>query len=102
MSRSYRYSANNCAKLYEFIRLVLGPDVPDYMIARKWNMDGKNFSVFKYGQGAVPNIYRLTQLAKVLGVNKHLVFDVACGTPPRKVFNVIKHKGRAKLNKLFI
>ncbi|MFH1231088.1 MAG: hypothetical protein V1709_06275 [Planctomycetota bacterium] len=76
--------------LYKFIRLVLGPDISDSHIAGQWRMDIKNFHEFKTGVYPVPRLGKLEEFALVLGVNKHLVFQVASGTPAQKVFNLIK------------
>jgi PAS domain S-box-containing protein len=53
-------------------------------------MNVKNFHEFKTGVYPVPRLSKLEELALVLGVNKHLVFQVASGTPAQKVFNLIK------------
>jgi len=48
----------------------------------------------------VPRLERLEELAGVLGVNRHLVFEVAGGAPAKKVFDLIRKndlKGRIKL-----
>ena len=76
--------------LYRFIRLILGPDIKDADITRQWGMDSKNFSEFKNGKTPVPRLERLEQLARVLKVNKHLVFQVAGGASADKVFNLIR------------
>lgn len=76
--------------LYKFIRLVLGTDIPDSHIAERWDMDVKNFHEFKTGVYPVPRLSKLEELAKVLGVNKHLVFQAAGGTSAHKVFDLIK------------
>jgi hypothetical protein len=63
-------------------------------------MDQKNFSQFKNGITPVPRLERLIELARLLGVNKHLVFEVASGTPADKVFRLIKNNnlpGQTKL-----
>ncbi|MFH0888368.1 MAG: PAS domain S-box protein [Planctomycetota bacterium] len=86
--------------LYKFIRLVLGPDIPDSHIAERWDMDVKNFHEFKTGVYPVPRLSKLEELAKVLGVNKHLVFQAASGTSAQKVFDLIKRNdlsGQIKL-----
>lgn len=86
--------------LYKFMRLVLGPDIPDCHIAERWDMDVKNFHEFRYGVYPVPRLSKLEELAKVLGVNKHLVFQVAGGASAQKVFNLIKKNdlsGQVKL-----
>lgn len=80
----------NSINLYRFIRLILGPDIADRQIARRWHLDGKNFSEFKAGRLPIPRLTRLEDLALILGVNKHLVFQVAGGTSARKVFDLIK------------
>ncbi|MEK7448874.1 MAG: hypothetical protein AAB019_05250, partial [Planctomycetota bacterium] len=71
--------------LYRFIRLILGPDVRDSEIARRWKMDIKNFHQFSVGRYPVPRLERLEQLAKMLKINKHLVFEVAGGASAQKV-----------------
>lgn len=87
--------------LYRFIRLILrsrigvplqagGPDVSDTEISSWWRMDQKNFSQFKNGKSPVPRLEKLEKLAQVIGVNKHLVFQVAGGASADKVFNLIK------------
>ncbi|MBI5778550.1 MAG: PAS domain S-box protein [Planctomycetes bacterium] len=76
--------------LYKFIRLVLGPDISSRQIAQRWKMDEKNFHEFRIGKYPVPRIGKLDELASVLGVDKHLVFQVASGTPAQKVFSLIK------------
>ena len=76
--------------LYRFIRLVLGPGVRDAELARRWRTYSKNVHEFKTGRYPVPHIERLEQLARVLKVNKHIVFNVACGTSADKVFKLIK------------
>ena len=73
-----------------FIRLILGPDISNRQIAQRWKMDENNFSEFKIGKYPVPRLERLESLAKILGVNKHLVFEVALGASVDKVFNLIK------------
>lgn len=76
--------------LYKFIRLVIGSDIPDRQIAQRWGIDPKNFHEFKTGKYPVPRLSKLEGLALVLGINKHLVFQVAGGAPAPKVFNLIK------------
>ena len=76
--------------LYIFICLIFGPDIRDNEIARRWKMDTKNFSEFKKGRYPVPRLKRLEQLARMLGVKKHLVFEVAVGTSAKRVFGLIK------------
>ncbi len=102
---------SQAVNLYKFIRLILGPDITDADIARRWKMDSKNFSEFKFGRYPVPRLERLEQLARVLGINKHLVFHVAGGATAEsrskrggasavKVFNLIRKndlRGQIKL-----
>jgi len=76
--------------LYKFIKLILGEDIPDYQIAARWKMDIKNFHEFKVGKYPVPRLEKLEQLASVLGINKHLVFQVGGGTSAQKVFDLIR------------
>ena len=76
--------------LYKFIRLILGPDISNRQISRLWKMDEKNFHEFRTGKYPVPHISRLETLASALGISKHLVFQVASGTPARKVCDLIK------------
>ena len=40
----------NSLNLYKLIRLVLGQKIPDRQIARRWEMDEKNFHEFKEGK----------------------------------------------------
>jgi len=86
--------------LYIFIRLILGSDISNRQIAHRWKMDEKNLHEFMDGRYPVPSLKRLEQLARVLGVNKHLVFEVAGGASAKKVFNLIRKKdlsGQVKL-----
>jgi PAS domain S-box-containing protein len=86
--------------LYIFIRLILGNDITDKRIAMRWKMDGKNFHEFKTGVYPVPRLEKLEELANVLGINKHLVFQVAGGTSPEKVYDLIAKndlRGQVKL-----
>ena len=76
--------------LYRFIRLVLGPDISSRQIARRWKMDEKNFYEFRVGRYPVPRLERLEKLARMLGLNKYLVFQVAGGASADKVYNLIK------------
>jgi len=84
------YPHPRAVNLYEFIRLILGDDISNREIARRWKMDEKNFHEFRVGRYPVPRIEKLVALASVLGVDKHLVFEVACGASARKVFNLIR------------
>jgi PAS domain S-box-containing protein len=85
------------SNLYQFIRLILGATVPDRWIARRWDMDVKNFHDFKVGKHPVPRVERLSSLAKILRVSDHFVYEVAKGTPSQRVYHMIKKlhlKGR--------
>jgi hypothetical protein len=82
------------ANLYKFIRLVLGSEISDRAIATRWRMDEKNFHQLKIGEYPVPPLRRLISLAHLLGINKHLVIEVALGTPAAKVFKLIKTNNR--------
>lgn len=76
--------------LYKFIRLILGNAITDSWIAQKWGFDPKNYHDFKTGRYPVPRLVKLEKLATILDINRHLVFQVATGTPARKVFNLLK------------
>jgi PAS domain S-box-containing protein len=76
--------------LHKFIRLILGPDIADRHITRRWGIDGKNFHEFKTGKYPVPRLAKLEKLSSIMGVNKHLVFQVASGTPAHKVYKLIR------------
>ena len=65
----YSNSSDQCRNLYRFIRLVLGEQVSDREIARRWEMDEKNLRQLKGGVHVVPKLSRLKSLADVLGVN---------------------------------
>lgn len=78
------------SNLYYFIRLILGENITDGAIAKKWNMDIKNFSDFKSGKYPVPRVERLVSLGKILNVDNHLVFEVAKGAPAQRVYHLIK------------
>lgn len=77
------------SNLYRFIRLVLGESVTDCSIAHQWDMDIKNFSDFKFGKYPVPRVERLVQLADILKVDNHLVFEVAKGVPAQRIYHLI-------------
>lgn len=80
------------SNLYKFIRLVMGEDVPDRIIALKWRMDDKNFYDFRVGRYPTPSLARLITLAKVLGIPEQLVFEVASGTHAQKVYDFIQNR----------
>jgi hypothetical protein len=101
MSKMKRPLQKRSIDLYKFIRLILGNDVPDCHIARKWKMNDKNFHEFKTGVYPVPKIERLISLARVLRVNEHVVFAVAAGMPPQRAYNIVETKkllGKCKLS----
>ena len=86
--------------LYRFIRLMLGEDISDRQIARKWKMDEKNFHEFKEGKYPVPRLSKLSELADVLGLNRYILCQVAEGIPARKIYRLIEtndHNGMIKL-----
>ena len=85
-----QYAFPKSVNLYKFIRLILGDKISNREIAHRWGIDEKNFYEFKVGRTPVPRLERLTALARVLGVNKHLVFEVAGGASAQKVFNLIR------------
>jgi transcriptional regulator with XRE-family HTH domain len=69
----YRKPSDQCKNLYRFIRLILGEDISDREIARRWGMDEKNLRELKKGLRVVPKLSRLESLAQVLGVRKYYV-----------------------------
>lgn len=85
----YRDSSDQCRNLYRFIRLVLGEEVSDREIARRWGMDEKNLRELKRGLHVVPKLSRLEDLADVLGVHKYYVLEAASGVPAEKVYKVL-------------
>lgn len=99
-NRTYKGHFPKSINLYKFIRLILGSDISDRAIATRWHMDQKNFHEFKTGKYPVPRLEKLEQLAVVLGINKHMVFQVASGTPAQKVSSLVKKNdlpGQTKL-----
>lgn len=86
--------------LYGFIRLVLGNDIADRQIAQRWDIDEKNFHEFKTGHLPIPRLAKLEDLSSILGVNKHMVFQVASGTSARKVFHLIRKNDLAGQTRL--
>ncbi|HLD35814.1 MAG TPA: PAS domain S-box protein [Planctomycetota bacterium] len=90
----------NSLNLYKLIRLVLGQKIPDRQIARRWEMDEKNFHEFKEGKYPVPRLSKLGQLADVLGINKSILCQAADGVPAQKIYQLLKtdnHDGMIKL-----
>lgn len=100
MSKRTAAKPQQLSNLYRFIRLVVDDSIPDSAIALQWNMNNKNFSEFKYGRYPVPRFERLVSLAKVLGVDDHLVYEVAKGKPAEQIYKLIATPaGRKKLIK---
>ena len=85
-----QYAFPKSVNLYKFIRLILGDKISNREIAHRWGIDEKNFYEFKVGRTPVPRLERLEQLARVLGINKHFVFEAALGASAVKVFKLIK------------
>jgi hypothetical protein len=100
MSKRTAAKPQQLSNLYRFVRLVLGRNVSDSAIAKKWKMDGKNFSDFKHAKYPMVRINRLVTLAQLLGVDDHLVYEVAKGNPAERMYRIITtESGRAKLIK---
>ena len=78
------------SNLYQFIRLIVGNKIADRRIARRWEMDSKNFYDFKVGRYPLPRVERLLSLAKLLKLDDHIVFEVARGTPAQRVYHMVK------------
>ncbi len=87
----YRDPSDQCRNLYRFIRLVLGEEVSDREIARRWGMDDKNLRELKNGLRVVPKLARLEALAGALGVHKYYVLEVASGVPADKVYGILRN-----------
>lgn len=76
--------------LYDFARAILGKDVSDNEIARRWGIDPRVFNDLKHGRIAVPRIERLRDLAEVLGVNEHFVYAAAAGVLTAKLMVLVR------------
>lgn len=100
MSKRTAAQPQQLSNLYRFIRLIMGDVIPDHAIARKWNMDGKNFSDFKHNKYPAPRVDRLVTLAKILDVDDHLVYEVAKGTPAERVCHLIKNLRLKKVRRM--
>ncbi len=87
----YHHASDQCRNLYRFIRLVLGEEVSDREIARRWGMDEKNLREMKNGLRVVPKLSRLEDLGEVLGIHKYYVLEVASGAPAEQVYRVLKN-----------
>jgi len=86
--------------LYRFIRLMLGQDISNRQIAHRWKMDEKNFHEFKEGNYPVPRLAKLSELAKVLNVDKAILCQVAEGVPAQTIYRLIKTNNNNALIKL--
>lgn len=82
-------SAHN---LYLFIRDVLGEQVSDNEIARRWGVDARVFNDIKHGRVAVPRLERLRDLSRVLGVNEHFVYAAGAGVPTKKLMSMVRRQ----------
>ena len=87
----YLEPSDQCKNLYRFIRLVLGEDVSDREIARRWGVDEKNLRELKKGLRVVPKLSRLEDLAEALGVRKYYILEVASGIPADKVHQILRN-----------
>jgi len=85
----YHEPSQQCKNLYRFIRLVLGDEISDREIARRWGMDEKNLRELKRGLHVVPKLSRLEALAEVLGVHRYYVLEAASGIPAERVYRVM-------------
>ncbi|MEW6442987.1 MAG: PAS domain-containing protein [bacterium] len=81
--------AEQCRNLYRFTRLVLGEEVSDREIARRWGMDEKNLRELKGGLHVVPKLARLERLAEVLGIHKYFVLEAASGMSADRLYAVL-------------
>ena len=84
-SRTVLDSADRCRNLYQFARLILGSDLSDREIARRWGMEWRSFAALKQGRRQVPRIQELEALARLLGVGTEFVFQVAAGGSPEGI-----------------
>lgn len=100
MRKKTRLETQQLSNLYQFIRLVLGEDITDGVIAEKWKMDIKNFSDFKYGKYPVPRFERLVSLARLLEVDDHLVYEVAKGMPAEQIYHLLEKLRRRGVRKI--
>jgi PAS domain S-box-containing protein len=87
----YHDPSDRCKNLYRFIRRVLGEDVSDREIARRWGVDEKNLRELKNGLRVVPKLSRLEALAEALAVRKYYVLEVASGVPAEKVYRILRN-----------
>ncbi len=87
----YGNPSDQCKNLYRFIRLVLGEEVSDREIARRWGLDEKNLRELKQGKRVVPKLSRLVDLAVALGVHKYYILEVASGIPAETIHRVYRN-----------
>jgi PAS domain S-box-containing protein len=87
----YGNPSDQCRNLYRFIRLVLGEEISDREIARRWGLDEKNLRELKQGKRVVPKLSRLVDLARALGVHKYYVLEVASGIPAETIYRVYRN-----------
>src|SRR5690348_2734502 len=78
--------------LYRFIRTVVGKEVSDNSIARRWEIDPRVFNDLKHGRIGVPRIERLKVLAKVISVNEHFIYAAAAGVPVTKLMALVRRE----------
>jgi len=88
----YHKPSDQCKNIYRFIRLVLGEEISDREIARKWGMDEKNLRELKGGLRAVPKLARLESLAQALGIRRYYILEAAMGVPAEKVFRILRSR----------
>lgn len=101
--RRGRVSEHPCQNLYRFIRLVVGEDIADRELARRWAMEWKSFVGFKQGRRRLPRVESLEALAtSVLHVDPAFVFQVCRGVPAEEVAAYLsrEHRLRALLERV--
>ena len=91
-----------CKNLYSFIRLRLGLTISDREIARRWPMEWKSFNGLKHGKRQVPRIADLEGLARLLGIDAAIVFEVARGTPAGQAHQLLEARELDALVRLLI
>lgn len=67
-----------------------GKKITHNQIAKKLCLDQKDCFRLRHGVAPIPRIERLVSFAKILKVDRHLIFDVACGMPAKKAYRLIK------------
>jgi len=88
----YKDPSDQCRNLYRFVRLVLGEEISDREIARRWGMDEKNLRELKNGLRVVPKLQRLETLAEIMGVRRYYVLEAASGVPADKVHRILRNR----------